>query len=72
VWEVEDISEFIDDLRANLTTKLLFRWCEETNIMPSSLALYVTVGEHNFTIRMINVREYRKMWEERYDIKWLG
>lgn len=70
IWEVDNIQHLIQVVRSKATIDSMFKWSEVRCVMPSAMALFITVGDHSFTIRMINVREYRKRWEKRYKTKW--
>jgi hypothetical protein len=68
ILEVDDFSEL--DFRDKETIDILFKWAEYYHVTPSSMVLYLTVGDHKFKIRMINVREYRQAWEDKYKTEW--
>jgi len=66
--ELENFSDF--NIRHRKSINVLWKFAEERHILPSAVCLYFTVGHHQFRIRMINVREYRRKWEKRYKTKW--
>jgi hypothetical protein len=66
--EYENFSEFATEIRQQ--SEFIFNWSKEGHHIPSSIVFRVTVADHQFTIRLINVREYRELWEKRYSKKW--
>jgi len=58
------------ELRAENFIDLLFQLSRHCHITPSSICLYITVNNHSFVIRMINVREFRAKWEQIYKSEW--
>ena len=68
VWEIEDISEFIEYVREFADE--FFQFAKDNHIPPSHLTIFLTVRHHSFRIPLINVREYRQVWEETYNKKW--
>jgi hypothetical protein len=70
VMENVDISLLIEDLRSEEGISKLFEWATECHVTPSSICLYLTVDSHCFRVRMINVREFRQVWEAKYKTTW--
>jgi hypothetical protein len=68
VIELDNFTQFSTDIRCQVED--IFKWAKDHDVIPSTVALFVTVGRHNFPIRMINVREYREMWESKYNTEW--
>jgi hypothetical protein len=56
VWDC-DFKTFAKKIRQKGNTKALFKWATTNHVPPS-------------TIKMINVREYRKFWELKYKKPW--
>lgn len=73
IWDC-DFPTFAKKIRQKGNTKALFKWAKDTHVPPSSLVLHVTIWYEteywNYTIKMINVREYRKHWEQVYKKEW--
>lgn len=73
IWDC-DFKTFAKKVRQKGNTKALFKWAKEHHVTPSSVALFVSIykddGYSNYTIKMINVREYRKHWELIYKKEW--
>jgi hypothetical protein len=73
VWDC-DFPTFAKKIRQKGNTKSLFKWAKSNHIPPSLLTLNITIwyeSEYwNFTIKMINVREYRALWEGVYKKEW--
>lgn len=68
IREEESFSELSKIIRYSIDH--LWKLAEQRYIIPSSLCLYISVGDHNFRIRLINVREYRAKWEDKYKTKY--
>ena len=77
--ETESFKDLKEDLRRKDNIETLFEWASDNHVPPSKITLNITVREEadedeywewKFIVRMINVREYRKHWEEVYQIKW--
>lgn len=68
--ELKDASEFIKGLRSRREITAILKWSTHFHVPPSSMAVFLTVKHHSFTIKMINVREYRKRWERKHKTKW--
>jgi hypothetical protein len=73
VWECE-FKTFAKKMRQKGNIKSLFKWAKVHHVTPSSMTLFVSIyvdDEYsNYTIKMINVREYRKHWESVYKKEW--
>jgi hypothetical protein len=73
VWEC-DFTTFAKKMRQKGNIKSLFKWAKTHHVTPSSMTLFVSIyvdDEYsNYTIKMINVREYRKHWESVYKKEW--
>ena len=73
IWDC-DFKTFAKKVRQKGNTKALFKWAKEHHVTPSSVALFVSIYKDdeysNYTIKMINVREYRKHWELIYKKEW--
>lgn len=73
VWEC-DFKTFAKNVRKKDNVKSLFKWAKEHHIPPSLISIYVSIYtgsvHSNYTIQMINVREYRKRWETIYKREW--
>lgn len=73
IWDC-DFKTFAKKIRQKGNTKALFKWAKEHHVTPSSVALFVSIYKDdeysNYTIKMINVREYRKHWELIYKKEW--
>lgn len=76
IWEVENVREFSDSFRKKETIDILFQYAEHFTVTPSSITIFVKIidpdFEWEFIIPMINVREYRLKWEEKYNKVWNG
>lgn len=74
IWTDCDFKTFAKKLRQKNNTKQLFKWAKDHHVTPSSITIFVTVIEDNtewsYTIKMINVREYRAHWEKVYKKEW--
>ncbi len=68
--QVDSVGDLLQDLRTKQTIKNLFNWSDERHVTPSSMTIFITCKHHSFTVRMINVREYRKFWEKKYKSVW--
>jgi hypothetical protein len=68
VWENVKLSEF----RKQKHIKNLFKICKGSHVPPSQLTLVMCIGEKNFTVSFMNIREYRKFWENKYKKLWNG
>ena len=72
-WDC-DFKTFAKKMRQKGNIKQLFKWSKEHHVTPSLITLFVSIyedGEYsNYTIKMINVREYRKHWETIYKKEW--
>jgi hypothetical protein len=73
VWDC-DFKTFAKKIRQKGNTKALFKWATTNHVPPSMLVLHLTIRNEtdywNYTIKMINVREYRKFWELKYKKPW--
>lgn len=67
-------SEFAQELRKDYAIKDLFDFAEKAHVIPSSIILMILIEDEEqyweYTVKMINVREYRKYWETKYKKKW--
>ncbi len=74
LWHDCDIKTFAKKLRQKGNIQKLFKWAKDSYVTPSSIALFVTIIEDDtewtYTIKMINVREYRAHWEKVYKKEW--
>ena len=66
IWEDIKLSEF----RKQKQIKDLFKICKNSYIPPSKLYLVMCIGDRDFTISCMNIREYRKFWENKYKKEW--
>lgn len=68
------ISEFSKWIRTPENIESLFESAKEVPIIPSSLTLQMRIEEEEqyweYTIKLINVKEYRKYWEIKYNKEW--
>lgn len=73
IWEC-DFPTFAKKLRQKGNIKSLFKWAKVNHVPPSTIVLHITIWyETEYwqrTIKMINVRQYRKHWEEVYGKEW--
>jgi hypothetical protein len=73
IWDC-DFQTFAKKIRQKGNTKDLFKWAKINHIPPSTLTLNLTIWYEteywHFTIKMINVREYRTYWESIYKKEW--
>jgi hypothetical protein len=73
VWDC-DFPTFAKKIRLKKNIKQLFKWAKETHVPPSTLVLYIVIWHDEvyweYTIKMINVREYRSFWELKYKKQW--
>jgi len=69
-----DFKTFAKKMRQKGNIKQLFKWAKEHHVTPSSMTLFVSIYEDdmysNYTIKMINVREYRQHWKKIYGKEW--
>jgi len=79
IWELESFKEIKESFRSKDNIETLFEWASDKHVPPSKITINMSIredaGEDNwweweFIVRMINVREYRKHWEEIYQTKW--
>lgn len=79
IGETELFKEFKESLRLKDNIETLFEWASNNHVPPSKITLNILIREDadednwwewEFIVRMINVREYRKHWEEIYQTKW--
>ena len=67
-------AEFAKILRNQESIDSLWNWAKDSHVPPSSMILMLRIENETeyweYTIRMINVREYRKHWEEVYGKPW--
>ena len=73
IWDC-DFKTFAKKMRQKGNIKSLFKWAKLHHVTPSSMAIFVGIYEDgmysNYTIKMMNVREYRKHWELIYKKEW--
>jgi len=73
IWEC-DFPTFAKKMRQKGNIKALFKWAKVNYVPPSTIVLHVTIWyETEYwqrTIKMINVRQYKKQWEEVYGKEW--
>ena len=73
VWDC-DFPTFAKKIRLKKNIKQLFKWAIETHVPPSTLVLHIVIWHDGvyweYTIKMINVREYRSFWELKYKKQW--
>ena len=70
------ISEFSKWVRMPENIESLFESARENHIIPSTLTLQMRIDGDNdlyweYTIKLMNVREYRQYWETKYGKQWL-
>jgi hypothetical protein len=74
VWDNLSFPKFAKKMRQKGNIKALFKWAKAHHVTPSSMALFVNIWHETeyweYTIKMMNVREYRKHWEEIYKTEW--
>lgn len=67
-------SEFAKELRKEETILDLFQYAKDSYVPPSSIILITRIENETeyweYTIRMINVREYKAHWEKTYNRTW--
>lgn len=68
------ISEFSKWIRTPENIESLFESAKDVPIVPSSLTLQMRIDEEDQyweqTVKLINVREYRTYWENKYKKEW--
>ncbi len=74
VWDNCDFRIFSKKIRQKGNIKQLFKWAKNAHVPPSTIVLFLRIENETeyweFSIKMINVREYRKYWEEVYKKTW--
>jgi hypothetical protein len=64
------IAEMSELIRSDKSIDTLWEWSENNYISPSSMVLHFRISENvhywEFTVKLINVREYRARWESKY------
>jgi hypothetical protein len=74
IWDNISFPKFAKKMRQKGNIKALFRWAKYNHVPPSTIVLYITIWHEteywNYSIKMINTREYRKYWEEYYGKEW--
>lgn len=60
----------LSELRTKRGIAALFSWAKDCHVIPSAITIFISIDHHSFTIKMINVREYRAKWEKKYKCKW--
>lgn len=67
-------SEFAEMLREQETIEEFFRFAKDCYVPPSMMLLLIRIEDETnyweYTIKMINIREYRQHWEKVYDKTW--
>jgi hypothetical protein len=73
IWDC-DFPTFAKKIRQKGNIKQLFKWAKDCHVPPSTLILNLTIWYETeywqYTIKMINVREYRNHWEAVYKKEW--
>jgi hypothetical protein len=73
IWDC-DFPTFAREIRQSDNIEGLFNWAKESHVSPSTLVLYIVIWHDDvyweYTIKMINVREYRSLWELKYKKQW--
>lgn len=73
VWDC-DFKTFAKKIRQKGNIKSLFKWAKANHVTPSSISIALGIYDgneyFNYTVKMINVREYRKHWERVYKKEW--
>lgn len=73
IWDC-DFPTFAKKIRQKGNIKQLFNWAKIHHVPPSKIVLHINIWYEteywNYTIKMINVREYKKQWELKYKIEW--
>jgi hypothetical protein len=68
------ISEFSKWIRQSENIESLFESAKKNHIVPSSLTIMMRIDDEEqyweYTIKLINVKEYRDYWENEYSKKW--
>jgi len=76
LWRHKSFKAFSKAVRSKTNVKTLFDWAKQSHVPPSSMLLTLNIQEDDvdfewkYTIRLINVREYRKHWELKYKKEW--
>ena len=67
-------SEFAKMIREFESVETLYDWAKSHHVPPSSLVLMIMIETETeyweYTVKLINVREYRKYWELKYNKEW--
>lgn len=73
MWDC-DFKTFAKKMRQKNNIKQLFKWAKVNHVPPSTIILHLIISNETdyweYSIKMINVREYRKYWEEVYKKTW--
>jgi hypothetical protein len=69
------MSEFSKWIRTPENIESLFESAKDVPIIPSTVTLQMRIDDDTdlyweYTIKLINVREYRKYWETKYNKEW--
>lgn len=68
--QFNSFSEFVQVVRNSESMDAFWNWSEIHHVTPSSLCLYIRIDEPTeyweYRVHLINVREYRKKWEDKY------
>ena len=74
VWNNCDFKTFAKKVRQVGNIKQLFKWAKSHHVPPSMIVLFIRIEDETnyweYSIKMINVREYRKYWEKVYKKPW--
>ena len=68
------ISEFSKWIRESENIESLFDSTKNAHIIPSTVTMMLRIDEEElyreYTIKLINIKEYRKYWENKYQKTW--
>lgn len=74
IWDEDNFKSLSDSLRKEETILDLFELAKNRHVPPSDISIFLQVlddkYEKGFIIKMINVREYRAYWEDKYKTIW--
>jgi hypothetical protein len=69
------ISEFSKWIRLDENIESLFESAKDNHIIPSTVILMLRIDEEHlyweYTVKLINVKEYRNYWETKYKKQWI-
>jgi hypothetical protein len=67
-------SEFVELVRTEETIEDMFEFAKKCHVAPSLIVLILRIENETqyweYTVKMINVREYRNYWEKVYKKTW--